>query len=134
MAIHSSVLDLIGETPIVKAQHLETGVCELYLKLESANPGGSIKDRIGLSMIEAADKRGDAVNSATLIGSLVDFADMRDWSAFVHEGHLAALEDHLEGQGFIDSLELQRLFAAMRANDLIWSSVISLFPVRYRSA
>ena len=50
---------------------------------------------------------------------------MRDWSAFVHEGHLAALEDHLESQGFIDSLELQRLFAAMRANDLIWSSVVN---------
>jgi len=73
----------------------------------------------------AAEKRGDEVNSATLIGSLVDFADMRDWSAFVHEGHLAALEDHLEEQGFIDSLELQRLFAAMRANDLIWSSVVN---------
>ncbi|HEU4958360.1 MAG TPA: hypothetical protein VFT40_12125, partial [Sphingomicrobium sp.] len=73
----------------------------------------------------AAEKRAAEVNSATLIGSLVDFADMRDWSAFVHEGHLAALEDHLESQGFIDSLELQRLFAAMRANDLIWSSVIN---------
>jgi polyhydroxyalkanoate synthase len=73
----------------------------------------------------AANKRADEVNSATLIGSLVDFADMRDWSAFVHEGHLAALEDHLEAQGYIDSLELQRLFAAMRANDLIWSSVVN---------
>ena len=73
----------------------------------------------------AANKRGDEVNSATLIGSLVDFADMRDWSAFVHEGHLSALEDHLEQQGYIDSLELQRLFAAMRANDLIWSSVVN---------
>ena len=73
----------------------------------------------------AAHKRAGEVNSATLIGSLVDFADMRDWSAFVHEGHLAALEDHLEAQGFIDSLELQRLFAAMRANDLIWSSVVN---------
>lgn len=73
----------------------------------------------------AAKERGEEVNSATLIGSLVDFADMRDWSAFVHEGHLAALEDHLEDQGYIDSLELQRLFAAMRANDLIWSSVVN---------
>ena len=73
----------------------------------------------------AAEKRSDEVNSATLIGSLVDFADMRDWSAFVHEGHLDALEDHLEKQGYIDSLELQRLFAAMRANDLIWSSVVN---------
>ena len=73
----------------------------------------------------AAKQRADEVNSATLIGSQIDFADMRDWSAFVHEGHLAALEDHLEAQGYIDSLELQRLFAAMRANDLIWSSVIN---------
>jgi polyhydroxyalkanoate synthase len=72
----------------------------------------------------AAKGLGEEVNSATLIGSLVDFSDMRDWSAFVHEGHLAALEDHLEAQGYIDSVELQRLFAAMRANDLIWSSVI----------
>ena len=73
----------------------------------------------------AAKQRAGEVNSATLIGSLVDFADMRDWSAFVHEGHLAALEDHLEAQGYIDSIELQRLFAAMRANDLIWSSVVN---------
>ena len=73
----------------------------------------------------AAKNRAKEVNSATLIGSLVDFSDMRDWSAFVHEGHLSALEDHLEGQGYVDSLELQRLFAAMRANDLIWSSVIN---------
>ena len=42
----------------------------------------------------------------------------------MHEGHLSALEDHLEAQGYIDSVELQRLFAAMRANDLIWSSVV----------
>lgn len=67
MAIHSSVLELIGETPIIKAQHLDTGVCELFLKLESANPGGSIKDRIGLSMIEAAEQRGDLRPGATLV-------------------------------------------------------------------
>ncbi|MBB5864287.1 pyridoxal-phosphate dependent enzyme [Xanthomonas sp. 3058] len=67
MAIHSSVLELIGNTPIVKAQHLDTGVCELFLKLEAANPGGSIKDRIGLSMIEAAERRGDLKPGATLV-------------------------------------------------------------------
>ena len=72
----------------------------------------------------AAKKRGKEVNSATLIGSMIDFADMRDWSAFVHETHIGALDDHLEEQGYADSAELQRLFAAMRANDLIWSSVV----------
>ena len=73
----------------------------------------------------AAEGRANEVNSATLIGALVDFSDMRDWSAFVHEAHLGALEDYLESQGFADSIELQRLFAAMRANDLIWSSVVN---------
>ena len=73
----------------------------------------------------AAKGRADEVNSATLIGSLVDFSDMREWSAFVAEAQVGALERHLETQGFADSLELQRLFAAMRANDLIWSSVVN---------
>ena len=67
MALHDSVLELIGRTPMVKAQRLDTGVCQLYLKLENANPGGSIKDRIGLSMIEAAEKRGDIKPGDTLV-------------------------------------------------------------------
>ncbi len=67
MSISASVLDLIGNTPIVKAQHLDTGVCELYFKLESQNPGGSIKDRIGLKMIEAAEGRGEIKPGDTLV-------------------------------------------------------------------
>ncbi|HEY9144465.1 MAG TPA: pyridoxal-phosphate dependent enzyme, partial [Arenimonas sp.] len=56
-----------GNTPMVKAQHLDTGVCELYLKLECMNPGGSIKDRIGLKMIEAAEARGDLKPGALIV-------------------------------------------------------------------
>src|SRR5688572_14521263 len=67
MPIHASVLELIADTPIVKAQRLDAGVCELYFKLENQNPGGSIKDRIGLSMIEAAEKRGDIKPGDTLV-------------------------------------------------------------------
>ena len=67
MTVHNSVLELIGETPIVKARHLDTGVCELYLKLECMNPGGSIKDRIGLKMIEAAEKAGRIKPGDTLV-------------------------------------------------------------------
>ncbi len=55
----SDVVSLIGNTPMVKVSPaLDTGVCELFLKIESANPGGSIKDRIGLSMIAAAEASG----------------------------------------------------------------------------
>jgi cystathionine beta-synthase len=67
MTVHRNVLELIGETPIVRAQHLDAGLCELYLKLECMNPGGSIKDRIGLKMIEAAEARGDLQPGATLV-------------------------------------------------------------------
>ncbi|HEY5850945.1 MAG TPA: pyridoxal-phosphate dependent enzyme [Lysobacter sp.] len=67
MTIHQSVLELVGDTPIIKAQRLDTGVCEIFLKLESQNPGGSIKDRIGLSMIEAAEKAGRIKPGDTLV-------------------------------------------------------------------
>ena len=53
-----SALDLIGSTPMLQLHALDTGPCQLFLKLENQNPGGSIKDRIALSMIEAAEKDG----------------------------------------------------------------------------
>jgi len=67
MATHDSVLELVGDTPIIRARRLDVGPCTLYLKLESQNPGGSIKDRIGLSMIEAAEARGDIKPGDTLV-------------------------------------------------------------------
>lgn len=54
----SSVLDLIGETPMVELKKFDTGPCRLFIKLESQNPGGSIKDRIARSMIDAAERDG----------------------------------------------------------------------------
>ena len=67
MQVYDSVLDLIGNTPIVRVNHLDTGPCSLYIKLESQNPGGSIKDRIGLRMIEDAEKAGLISPGATLV-------------------------------------------------------------------
>ena len=63
----SDVLSMIGNTPMVKVTKLDTGPCELYLKLESQNPGGSIKDRIGRSMIEAAERDGKITPGGTII-------------------------------------------------------------------
>jgi cystathionine beta-synthase len=54
----NGALDLVGGTPLVRVTRMDTGPCELWLKLESQNPGGSIKDRIGRSMIEAAEREG----------------------------------------------------------------------------
>ena len=62
-----SVLALIGNTPMVRIRSFDTGPCELHLKLECQNPGGSIKDRIGLSMIEGAEKAGRIKPGDTLV-------------------------------------------------------------------
>src|SRR3954451_24213869 len=63
----SGLLALIGNTPLVELESFDTGPCELYVKLENQNPGGSIKDRIGLSMIEAAEKAGAIGPGSTLV-------------------------------------------------------------------
>ena len=67
MDIKDSLLDLIGNTPILKLKSLDTGPCNLFVKLESGNPGGSIKDRIGLSIIEEAEASGDLQPGGTII-------------------------------------------------------------------
>jgi cystathionine beta-synthase len=63
----SDVLSLIGNTPLVEVTRFDTGPCKLFLKLESQNPGGSIKDRIGLSMIEAAERDGKIKPGGTIV-------------------------------------------------------------------
>src|SRR5437667_2974254 len=61
------ILSLIGDTPLVEVTQLDTGPCQLFLKLENQNPGGSIKDRIALSMIEAAEDEGKLQPGGTVI-------------------------------------------------------------------
>src|SRR5213596_2470963 len=61
------ILSLIGDTPLVEVTQLDTGPCQLFLKLENQNPGGSIKDRIALSMIEAAENEGKLEPGGTVV-------------------------------------------------------------------
>lgn len=66
--VGNSVIDLVGNTPLVKLNRL-TGAddADVYLKLEFFNPGSSVKDRIALAMIEAAEKSGDLKEDSTII-------------------------------------------------------------------
>ena len=63
----ADILSLIGNTPLVEVTRFDTGPCKLFLKLENQNPGGSIKDRIGLSMIEAAERDGSLKPGGTIV-------------------------------------------------------------------
>jgi cystathionine beta-synthase len=67
MQVYANVLQMIGRTPMLRVNRLDTGPCELFLKLEMQNPGGSIKDRIGVSMIEEAERRGELRPGGTIV-------------------------------------------------------------------
>ena len=67
IATYANVLEMIGNTPLMAVRHLDVGPCELFLKLENQNPGGSIKDRVGLYLIEAAERSGKLKAGGTLV-------------------------------------------------------------------
>ncbi|MBI4368685.1 MAG: pyridoxal-phosphate dependent enzyme [Elusimicrobia bacterium] len=68
MALYENILQAIGRTPLVRLQRLAAGVKPpVYAKCDYLNPGGSVKDRIGLSMIEDAERQGKLKAGATII-------------------------------------------------------------------
>ena len=58
MALYNSLLEAVGKTPLVRLNNLNEGSAEVYAKVEFFNPGGSVKDRVGVAMIEAAERAG----------------------------------------------------------------------------
>jgi cysteine synthase A len=68
MKISESITDLVGGTPMVRLNRLTEGLdCEIVVKLESQNPGGSVKDRLGFAMIDAAEKGGQIDKDTVII-------------------------------------------------------------------
>lgn len=65
--VYDNVLDMIGNTPMLRVSRIDTGRCELYLKLEAFNPGNSIKDRIAVSMVDAAERDGRLKPGGTIV-------------------------------------------------------------------
>src|ERR1043165_7460493 len=65
---YPTVLDLVGDTPIVRLDRLSpAGHARILAKLEYLNPGGSVKDRIGLAMIERAEREGKLKPGGTIV-------------------------------------------------------------------
>src|SRR5437870_7359209 len=68
MRVYDSFLDAVGDTPLVRLSRLGRGVRPTILaKLEMLNPGGSVKDRIGIRMIEAAERSGTLKPGGTIV-------------------------------------------------------------------
>ena len=65
--VYSDVMAMVGGTPMVEVKHLDTGCCRLLLKLETHNPGNSIKDRIAVTMLDAAEQAGHLVSGGHVV-------------------------------------------------------------------
>lgn len=78
-----------------------------------------------LAAMAAARAEPGRIASLTTIGSMFDFSNMGQWATFREPAQLEAMEKHLEAKGVMAAHELQALFSVVRANDLIWSSVVS---------
>ena len=91
MKRYNNVLDLIGDTPLVRLNNLDTGPCELYAKLECNNPAGSIKDRIGLRMIEAAEAQGKLKPGGAIVEATAGNTGLGLALAAIHKGYKLTL-------------------------------------------
>ena len=113
------------EGPYAALQAIEKITGERSSHIASYCLGGTLTVS-GLAHL-AAIGEADRVNSATMIATMTDFEQFGDFEAFVTEEQIKTLEAHLKHKGYVDSADLTRLFALLRANDLIWSSGISSY-------
>ncbi|HEX6374712.1 MAG TPA: class I poly(R)-hydroxyalkanoic acid synthase [Allosphingosinicella sp.] len=115
--------DYIRQGPIEARDAIEGSTGEREVDLFGFCMGGTLA-AIALAWL-AAKGQGDRVASATTIGTMFDFSRLGQWASFTEPEQLRAMERHLLHKGFMAAQDLQALFSAVRANDLIWSSVVN---------
>ena len=111
--------DYLSLGPAAAMQAIEKATGEKGVDLFGFCMGGT------LAAMAAAEAEPGRVASLTTIGSMFDFSNMGQWATFREPAQLEAMEKHLEAKGVMAAHELQALFSVVRANDLIWSSVVS---------
>jgi polyhydroxyalkanoate synthase len=115
--------DYIRLGPIEALDAIEQATGEREVDMFGFCMGGTL---VAMALACLAGKgEGGRVASATTIGSLFDFGNLGQWSTFTEPEQLRAMERHLLHKGFMAAQDLQALFSAVRANDLIWSSVVN---------
>ncbi len=110
-----------GVLASLDAIELATG--EKDVDLVSYCLGGTLS-AIAMGLL-AARGQGDRIASATLIATLVDFKNIGEWSVFIGENELETFDRYLDDKGYVEAHDLTKLFSTVRANDLIWSSVVN---------
>ena len=115
--------DYIKLGPIAALDAIEQATGERQVDIFGFCMGGTL---VAMALAYLAGKgEHDRVASATTIGTLFDFSSLGTWATFTEPEQLRAMERHLLHKGFMAAQDLQALFSAVRANDLIWSSVVN---------
>jgi polyhydroxyalkanoate synthase len=115
--------DYIRQGPIEALDAIERATGEREVDMFGFCMGGTLA-AIALAWL-AAKGEGQRVASLTTIGTMFDFSRLGQWASFTEPEQLRAMERHLLHKGFLAAQDLQALFSAVRANDLIWSSVVN---------
>jgi polyhydroxyalkanoate synthase len=117
------IADYVRLGPVAALDAIEQATGERQVDMFGFCMGGTL---VGIALAWlAAQGQGDRVASATAIGTLFDFSELGTWATFTEPEQMRAVERHLLHKGFMAAQDLQALFSAVRANDLIWSSVVN---------
>jgi polyhydroxyalkanoate synthase len=117
------IADYLKLGPVAALDAIEQATGERQADLFGFCMGGTLA---AMTLAYLAGKgEGDRIASATIIGALLDFSKLGSWATFTEPEQLRAMERHLLHKGFMAAQDLQALFSAVRANDLIWSSVVN---------
>jgi polyhydroxyalkanoate synthase len=111
--------DYLGQGPLAALDAIRKATGDSEVDLFGFCMGGT------LAAMAAARAEPGRIASVTTIGSMFDFRNMGQWATFREPAQIEAMERHLEAKGVMAAHELQALFSVVRANDLIWSSVVS---------
>jgi polyhydroxyalkanoate synthase len=123
--------DYLALGPVAALDAIAEATGEREVDLFGFCMGGTLAAMAAAKMGTVPNKNGDSphfpsrIASLTTIGSMFDFSNMGQWATFTEPAQVEAMERHLEAKGVLAAHELQGLFSVVRANDLIWSSVVS---------
>jgi polyhydroxyalkanoate synthase subunit PhaC len=110
------------EGPLAALDAIEKATGEREVNVIGYCLGGTLT---AATLAYMAAKGDDRVKSATLIATMTDFEDLGEFAAIINDKQLQTIESYTERRGYVQGTELAQLFSLVRANDLIWSSVIS---------
>jgi polyhydroxyalkanoate synthase len=114
--------DYMKEGPLAALDAIERATGEREVNTVAYCLGGTLTATM---LAYQAAKGDDRVTSATLIATFTDFADIGEFAAIIDEDNLRKVDQYLDRKGYLEGHDLARLFSALRANDLIWSGVVT---------